>query len=597
MDASKDALRASVPLESVLCTEELKRRPSRRPDYQAENQALLALAQELTNSPGSILQRLVDIALELCRAHSAGISLLEEDGPPGGLSPEGDHFRWHAVAGQWAPLVWNTTTPCDYGPCGTVLDRDSTLLFSNAHRYYMQFAGGLPLLVEGLLVPFHVGGRAVGTVWVMAHDETRKFDAEDQRLLESLSTFAATAYQARLSATAHVQANQDLQAEITERRRADEALQEADHRKSEFLAMLAHELRNPLAPVRNALRIMRRTASDPTAVNPSLDMLERQVGHMVRLVDDLLDVSRISRGMIELRPEDIELASTVHHAVEAARPFSESMQHELTVSLPWEPMYLHGDRIRLAQVFGNLLNNACKYTEKGGRILLSAEQDGQQAVIRVRDSGIGIASDQLGRIFDMFTQVDTSLERSQSGLGIGLMLVKKLVEMHGGTVEAHSDGVGQGSEFVVALPLLLHAPIPRPSQPPPSEPPATTGRRILIVDDNADAAESLALLLDIEGNETQTASDGVEAVEVAATFRPDVVLLDIGLPKLNGYEAARKIRDEPWGRGMVLVALTGWGQEGDREKSKAAGFDGHMVKPLDHAALIELLAELLPTSV
>ena len=210
MDALKHATGASVPLESVLCTEELKRRPSRPPDYQAENQALLALAQELTNSPGSVLQRLVDIALELCRGHSAGISLLEEAGPPGSLSPRGNHFRWHAVAGQWAPLVWNTTTPRDYGPCGTVLDRNSTLLFSNAHRYYTQFAGVDPLLVEGLLVPFHVDGQAVGTVWVVAHDETRKFDAEDQRLLESLATFAATAYQARLSIAAQAKANQDF---------------------------------------------------------------------------------------------------------------------------------------------------------------------------------------------------------------------------------------------------------------------------------------------------------------------------------------------------------------------------------------------------
>ena len=253
---------ASVPLESVLCTEELKRRPSRPPDYQAENQALLALAQELTNSPGSVLQRLVDIALELCRGHSAGISLLEEDGPPGGLSPGGDHFRWHAVAGQWAPLVWNTTTPRDYGPCGTVLDRNITLLFSNAHRYYTQFAGVHPLLVEGLLVPFHVDGQAVGTVWVVAHDESRKFDAEDQRLLESLATFAAMAYQARLSIAAQAKANQDLQAEIAERQRAEEALREADRRKSEFLAMLAHELRNPLAPIRNAVEILRRSGGD-----------------------------------------------------------------------------------------------------------------------------------------------------------------------------------------------------------------------------------------------------------------------------------------------------------------------------------------------
>jgi hypothetical protein len=308
MDASKDATEASVPLESVLCTDEFKRRPSRSPDYKAENQALLVLEKELTNSPRSVLQRLVDIALELCRGHSAGISLLEEDGPPGRLSPTGGHFRWHAVAGQWAPLVWNTTTRRDDGPCGTVVDRNVTLLFSNAHRYYAQFAGVFPLLVEGLLVPFHVNGEAVGTVWVIAHDETRKFDAEDQRLLESLATFAATAYQAQLSMAAQAKANEDLQAEIGQRQGVEKALREADRRKSDLLAMLAHELRNPLAPIRNALEILRRSGDDRQSVKPATEMMWRQVGQMERLVDDLLDVSRINRGKIELRREPVELA-------------------------------------------------------------------------------------------------------------------------------------------------------------------------------------------------------------------------------------------------------------------------------------------------
>ena len=411
----------------MLCTGELKRRPSRPPDYQAENQALLALAQELTNSPGSVLQRLVDIALELCRGHSAGISLLEEDGPPGGLSPRGNHFRWHAVAGQWAPLVWNTTTPRDFGPCGTVLDRNITLLFSHAHRYYAQFEDVHPLLIEGLLVPFHVDGHAVGTVWVIAHDETRQFDSEDRRLLESLATFAATAYRARLSMTAGVKANQDLQKEIAEREHAEEALREGDRRKSQFLALLAHELRNPLAPIRNAVEILRRSGGDEQKVKPVTDMMQRQVGHMVRLVDDLLDVSRISRDTIELRMEPIELASAVHHAVEAVRADYERMNHKLTVTLPPQPTYLNADPIRLAQIVGNLLSNACKFTEKGGRIQLTVERVGQQAVIRVQDTGIGIAAEHLLHIFEMFTQIDTSLERSRDGLGIGLTLVKRLV--------------------------------------------------------------------------------------------------------------------------------------------------------------------------
>jgi len=591
MDASNQGTDSSVPLESVLRTEELRRRPSRPPDYQAENQALLALAQELTTSPGSVLQRLVDIALALCRGHSAGISLLEEDGPPGSLSPAGNHFRWHAVAGQWAPLIWNTTTPRDYGPCGTVLDRNITLLFSNAHRYYTQFAAVHPLLVEGLLVPFHIDGQAVGTVWVIAHDETRKFDAEDQRLLESLATFAAMAYQARLSIAAQAKANQDLQAEIAERQRAEEELRQADRRKSEFLAMLAHELRNPLAPIRNAVEILRQSGGDEQKVKPATEMMQRQVGQMVGLVDDLLDVSRISRGKIDLRREPVELASIAHQAVEAVRPLCESMDHELTVTLPPQPMYLIADRSRLAQVVGNLLNNACKFTERGGRIRLSVEREGKQALIRVQDTGIGIAAEQLPRIFEMFTQVDTSFERSRDGLGVGLTLVKNVVEMHDGTVEARSAGVGQGSEFVVRLPLLSAPLPPLPREPSGIKPVATAPRRILVVDDNRDSADSLAMLLKLTGHEVRVAQDGLEAVEEAGTFQPHVILLDIGLPKLNGYEAARRIREQQRHKSLTLVALTGWGQEEDHRRSKEAGFDAHMIKPVDIDALTKLLAE------
>jgi CheY-like chemotaxis protein len=321
----------------------------------------------------------------------------------------------------------------------------------------------------------------------------------------------------------------------------------------------------------------------------------------VRLVDDLLDVSRISRGKIDLRKERVELASVVYHAVEACRPAMESAKHDLTITLPPQPMYLHADPMRLAQVIGNLLNNACKFTDKGGRIWLTIEREGEHAVIRVRDTGIGIPPDQLPRIFGIFSQVDTSLERSVSGLGIGLTLVKSVVEMHGGTVEAYSAGVGQGSEFVVHLPLGDEWRVASDAKEEAGgDPLAThhsplttkTKRRILVVDDNPDSAESLAMLLKISGNETHMAHDGLEAVEAAERFRPDVVLLDIGLPQLNGYDAARRIREQPWGKTMVLIALTGWGQEEDRRRSKDAGFDAHLVKPVDYGALMELLATL-----
>lgn len=383
--------------------------------------------------------------------------------------------------------------------------------------------------------------------------------------------------------------------DVTEQLEAEEALREADRRKSEFLAMLAHELRNPLAPITNALQVLRMTGGDGEAAETATGIMERQVSQMVRLIDDLLDVSRISRGKVELKKGDVELASVVNQSVEAARPLYESMKHELTVTLPEEPIYLNADPARLAQIVGNLLNNAAKYTERGGRVWLTVERQGGEAVIAVKDSGIGISAEQLPHIFEMFTQVDTSLERTQSGLGIGLTLVKRLVELHAGAIEVRSDGLGQGSEFIVRLPTLKEAP---QMQPPPSvrEPKTPAGRRILIVDDNQAAAQMLATLLRLKGNQTHTVFDGLAAVEAAEANQPELMLLDIGLPKLNGYEACRRIREQPWGKDIVVVALTGWGQEEDRQKSQEAGFDGHLVKPVDFSALEKLLNELQPVA-
>jgi len=378
--------------------------------------------------------------------------------------------------------------------------------------------------------------------------------------------------------------------DVTERKRYEQSLQEADRRKNEFLALLAHELRNPLAPISNAVQVLRLKRGNQQVVQSASEMIERQVGQMVRLVDDLLDVSRISRGKIELHKERIELVSAVNHAAEAIRPNCERMDHELTLVLPPNPIFLNADPTRLAQMLGNLLTNACKFTDKGGRIFLTVEREGVQAVIRVRDTGIGIAADQLTRIFDMFTQLDTSLERSVSGLGIGLTLVGNLVELHGGTVGAHSAGIGHGSEFTVRLPILVETLKLAPPKPTATEPAPTTARRILVVDDNQDSATTLAMLLKLSGHEVHTANDGLEAVEAAGTFRPHVVLLDIGLPNLNGYEVARQIREQPWGKDMVLVALTGWGQEESRQKSRDAGFNGHLTKPVDFPSLEKSIA-------
>jgi PAS domain S-box-containing protein len=385
--------------------------------------------------------------------------------------------------------------------------------------------------------------------------------------------------------------------DITEAKRTEEELRrltaelsEADRRKDEFLATLAHELRNPLAPIRNGLQIMRLSGGSGAEVDQARTMMERQLGQMVHLVDDLLDVSRISRGKLALRKERVKISTVINNAVETSRTVIEANGHELTVSIPPDATSVDADVTRLAQVFANLLNNSAKYSERGSRIRLTVERQGNDVVVSVRDSGVGIPSDMLPKIFDIFTQVDRSLERSQGGLGIGLTLVKRLVEMHGGSVKARSEGNGRGSEFVVRLPVVLSA-VQEDKPTEEAEPACRSGQcRILVADDNEDSATSLAMMLKIMGNEVRTANNGLQAVELATAFQPNVILLDIGMPKLNGYEACRRIRDQPWAEKVVLIAVTGWGQSEDRRRSEEAGFNHHMVKPVDAAALEMLLA-------
>jgi PAS domain S-box-containing protein len=754
-----------APLESILRTEELRTRPSRAPERQAETNALTALMQALADAPGSILQVLAEKVLDLLRAGSAGLSLLTQDG---------QRFYWGAIAGQWSPHLGGGT-PREFGPCGDVLDRNMPLLFSHWERRYPYLQAATPLAEEGLLVPFHVAGKAVGTIWAIAHDPERKFDAEDLRLLESLGRFASAAYQAveSLSAAAERQAALSLledavqaralaeesvrklreseqrlarDAEVlaklndwsslvwrcrklhdgldamldaviellgadkgnlqllnpdgiltieTQRgfdqeflryfrevdagddsacgralktgqqvviedvetdesyaamrpiaraagyravistplisgdgtaqgmvsthfrsahrpteyelsrlalyvrhasdfihrckieqilRENEQALREADRRKDEFLALLAHELRNPLAPIRYALAANRKADRTPEQRRWAEDIMERQVSHMSRLLDDLLDVSRITRGTLDLKKAPTELTSVLAAAIETARPLLDSKHHALSLDFPNEAVRIEADTVRLAQVFSNLLINAAKYTDPHGKIQLSARRTEDQVIVCVRDNGTGIAAETIPRLFTMFAQADGVQERTEGGLGVGLALVRGIVTLHGGAVEVRSDGIGRGSEFIVTLPVGEAI----------SEPPRLdnleeltpgAGIRILVVDDNRDAADTCATLLELSGHHVQTAYTGRHALELAESFRPHAMLLDIGLPDLNGYKLAQRIRETGWGRDTLLIAITGWSQSEDRRRAQEAGFDHHLAKPVAAEAI------------
>jgi PAS domain S-box-containing protein len=378
--------------------------------------------------------------------------------------------------------------------------------------------------------------------------------------------------------------------DVTDRREAQAALGEADRRKDEFLAILAHELRNPLAPIRSAIELLKLKGSPDPNLPRIRDVIDRQVAHMARLLDDLLDVSRITRSRMELRRQRVRLDEVVEAAVETSRPVVEGGRHELAIALPAEPIYLDADLVRLAQVFSNLLNNAAKYTERAGRIELSAERRENEVRVSVKDNGIGIAPDKLPHVFDMFAQVVPGLHGKHDGLGIGLALVRGLVELHHGQVEAQSAGLGRGSEFIVRLPILLEAPDEQSTEIDDRGEAALEKFRILVADDLRDSADTMATVLRELGHETTTAYDGAQAIDVAPEFRPDVVLLDIGMPKLDGYEVCRRLRKQDWSKRVFFVAITGWGQDADRARTQSAGFDRHLVKPVSIADLVRALA-------
>jgi PAS domain S-box-containing protein len=534
--------------------------------------AQAALTIHSADSLDSALRVVAEEARRILDAHQAVVSLSVWDGSAqaiNAVSLSEKYARWRGY----------DILPGGEGICSLACQSNRPLRLTQAevedHPAWRNFSGEAdrrpPL--RGLLAAPLVSraGKNLGLVQ-LSDKEHGEFSENDEAVLVQLAHIASVAIEnARL---------------YTE-------LRDQDRRKDEFLALLAHELRNPLAPLRSGLEVIRLADGERQVVGKARGMMERQLAHMVRLIDDLLDIARINRNKLELRRSKVLLANVVTSAVETTRPMIDAAAHELTVSIPPHPVYLDADLTRLAQVVANLLSNSAKYTRRGGHIWLGAEVLPNEVQISVRDDGVGIPAEYLETIFDMFAQVDRNMEGSNGGLGIGLALVRGLVQMHGGTVKAESPGPGKGSTFTVRLPLLgsfaespsealAHAQsrAPRPK------------RRILVVDDNQDAAASMALMLTLMNNDVRTAHDGREAVAAAEAYRPHAILMDIGMPGLNGYEAARRIREQPWAGSTLLVALSGWGQEGDKERSQQAGFDRHLVKPVEPAALEEILSTL-----
>jgi signal transduction histidine kinase/DNA-binding response OmpR family regulator len=438
-------------------------------------------------------------------------------------------------------------------------------------------------LRAAVVVPLMIGERVLGMLMVGDEHPGAGHEARDWAALEELASRAGVAFE-----NAHLY--RSLQSEIVERRAAEAELQLANQRKDEFLAMLSHELRNPLAPIRNALEVIRRVAPPDPKLNWAGDVMDRQMRHLTRLVEELLDVARISQGKIALNREPLDLCAVIAQSVETAQPFIEARSHVLEVKLPEAPVWLQGDFARLSQVVSNLLHNAAKYSDEGGRIQLELSVADGEALIVVHDNGIGIDAALLPRIFDLFQQGTRSLDRIQGGLGVGLTLARRLVELHGGRVQARCTGAGKGAEFSVFIPCVS---VVRDSKPAAESlaPASTQGWRILIVDDNQDAAESIAQYLQLEGHEVKTVGDGMQALACVPVFAPQIVVLDIGLPVLSGYEVARRMRRLPATEQALLIALTGYGQREDQVQAMEAGFDRHFVKPTDPQLLVDLIAE------
>ena len=548
--------------------DQLASRTARQPDYASENSALVRLAIAQTGLKADLLQEIADAALSVCNTGSAGISLVE------GVD-ENRRFRWLAVSGLCAGLQ-GKTTEWDECPCGVTLQAGVAQLFIQPQAHFACLRFPDINVTEGLVVPIPGSGTQLGAIWVMSHADARQFDSEDVRLLSNLAAFAG-------SALTIVNARDDSE--------------QSDRRHNEFIAMLGHELRNPMTPIDGAISAAKRLCADNEPAVDVLDIAQRQMRHLRTLVDELLDAARLKHGKLAIRLSDTLLNDIAFDAVTAITHHVKARRHTLTVTGLDAPVYVHADHVRLSQVLGNLLSNAAKYTPVGGTIELNAHvESGDTAgeslgvvVISVTDNGIGIESEFQPHLFELFAQSVRSNARSEGGLGIGLAVAKRMVELHGGTISLHSEGHGRGTAVTLRLPILrtsLGSDVVRPRDSVAQTRPA----RLLLVDDNRDALQALSVLLELDGHEVATADNGPNAIQQMSKKPPEVAIIDVGMPEMDGFEVARAVREKPELDGIMLVALTGYGSESDKSRALAAGFDYHLTKPLSMDKLQYILA-------
>jgi len=547
--------------------DELANRPTRQPDYAAENKALVRLARAQTGPKTSLWQEIAEVALAVCEAGSAGISLVEGSG-------ENRSFRWQAVAGVCAGLRGKTTA-WNECPCGVTLRKGMPQLFIRPQLHFSCLRVANVDVVEGVVVPIASGDVQLGAIWVMSHTAERRFDREDVRILSNLAIFAGAALT------------------IVDARDSGIA---SDQRHNEFIAMLGHELRNPIAPIDSAIGAAARLCADNARAVEVLTVAQRQMRHLRTLVDDLLDAARLKHGKLAIRHTDTSLNEIAFDAVTTVKHHFESRRHTLKINGLGAPVAVHADHVRLSQVLGNILSNAAKYTPVGGVIEMNVDVDANvgpapdgTVIITVKDNGIGIDRAVQPHVFELFAQSARGHTRAEGGLGIGLAVAKRMVELHGGTIALQSEGAGAGTVVILQLPILRRASAQARSEPP-AESSAPGSVRLLLVDDNPDALMSLGLLLKLEGHDVTTASNGRDAIRLVAEIRPEVAIIDVGMPDVDGFDVARAVRSDHTLNDITLVALTGYAAESDKSRALAAGFDYHLTKPLSLEKLQYLLA-------